>query len=80
MEAWLEEKMTVQRKRGVNLWEMKTKLRANNEKFEVLQGTSLSDEFREEMKTSKEKMTNKMVSNLKEMKARHEIMEEMRAW
>jgi hypothetical protein len=34
---------------------------------------------REETKARKEKMTDKMVSKLTELKARHEIMVEMRA-
>jgi hypothetical protein len=42
MEAWLEEMKAVQERPDVNLREMKSEIRANNEKFEVLQGTLVS--------------------------------------
>jgi hypothetical protein len=56
---------------------MEAKTDANNEKLEVLQGTLI---FRMDVHQARTKvMQEKMDASLKEMKAGHEMMAEMRA-
>jgi hypothetical protein len=72
MKAWRKEMKATQERTEANLREMNPEVRANNENFEVLQGTLVSwvdiHQARtectwEEMRTSQESMEVKMVTN-----------------